>query len=398
VDLDAIDRNLAALRGMVATMSTNLVDLETDAGRTRLDQSPLTGTTATQWSQASSDLAALWQWFTQLNDILAKATELRGTKARLDQGPLAQLDWLVNGPSVELSTANIPVAERGLFGPAETTVRCSPPQLLELMRSAFDHVVAVIRACSQRWSSLDSRLTPLSDQLATAERLAAAAGESHHPELDQARAQLEGLRQAAMCDPLTASEDSVAAVAASLNAVVDDLRQVVQLRENLGARLTEARSLVAELQAATKAATDARVEALAKVAQPAVTDTQPVADSMAAELDRMTAMAARGEWRPAASLLAQWTTRCRDALAAAQRATETNRAPIATRDELRGRLDAYRAKAYRLGRLEDPAVAALYARAKEELFTAPTDLAAAEELVRRYQQALAGPSPREVAT
>ena len=75
-----------------------------------------------------------------------------------------------------------------------------------------------------------------------------------------------------------------------------------------------------------------------------------------------------------------------------------NRAPLATRNELRGRLDAYRAKAYRLGLLENPALAALYARAQEVLFTAPTDLAAADELVRRYQQALAGPTPREVAT
>jgi hypothetical protein len=109
-------------------------------------------------------------------------------------------------------------------------------------------------------------------------------------------------------------------------------------------------------------------------------------------------MSAQGDWRAAGNLLVQWTTRCRDALDEAQRALAANEAPVATRNELRGRLDAYRAKAYRLGLLEDPAVAGLYARAQDALFTAPTDLEKAEQLLRRYQQALTGPASREVTT
>ena len=398
MDLPAIDRNLARLREMVGALSTNLVDLETDAGRTRLDQSPLTGTTAQRWAQARHDLTSLWQWFSQLNDVLEKATTLRGSKPRLDPDPLAKLDWLVNGPSIELSTADIPLAERGLFGPAETTIRCSPPELLDRMRAAFDQVVSVIGTCSQRWSAVDAKLRPLDDQLAEAQRLADAVGERHRPELDRARSQLDGLRRSAMCDPMSTSDTSVDGVAASLASVTADLRRVVQLRDNLSARVGEARDLMTELRATTAAVTDARDTALAKIARPAVIDPRPVADNVERELSRVVTMADQGDWQAAANLLVQWTTRCRDALAEAQRALAANRAPMATRDELRGRLDAYRAKANRLGLLEDPVVAGLHARAKAVLFTAPTDLVTADELVRRYQQALTGQAPREVAT
>ncbi len=398
MQLPAIDSNLARLRETVAAMSTNLVDLEGDASRTRLEQAPLTGMTAQRWAVARRDLAGLWQWFSQLNEVLDQATTLRGTRARLDPEQLTKLDWLVNGPSIELSKTDVPLSQRGLFGPAETTIRCSPPELLDRMRAAFDQVVAVIGACSMQWRAVEDRLNPLDDRLAEAQHLAEALGESPRPDLERARAELARVRQTAMCDPLAASSGSVDALAATLASVADELRRSVQLRDHLGARVDEARALMGRLRETTAAAAAAGAEARAKIAHPAVVDPRPVADNMEEELGRATSMSAQGDWRAAGNLLVHWTTRCRDALADAEGALAANRAPLAVRDELRGRLDAYRAKAYRLGRLEEPAVAALYARAQRLLYTAPTDLAQAEQLVGQYQHALTGPAPREVAT
>jgi hypothetical protein len=398
VNLASIDSTLARLRDAVRAMSTNMVDLETDAGRTRLDQSPLTGATAKKWAEAKSALAWLWQWFTQLNEILDQATTLRGTRPKLDSEVVAQLDRLVNGPSIELSTADVPLSQRGLFGAAETTIRCSPPELLDRMRVAFDQVVAVIGACSQKWNVVDSSLCPLEDQLAEAERLADDLGETHRPELDQVRSQLDRLRQASMCDPLAAPANTVEGVAATLGSATADLRRLHDQRDNLATSLSDAGALMVDLRKTSEAAVAARTEALAKIAHPAVVDAGSVADSVEVELQRVLALSAQGDWRGAGNLLARWNTRCRDALAEAHRALAANRAPLAVRDELRGRLDAYRAKAYRLGRLEDPDVAASYARAQSVLFTAPTDLTDAEQLVRRFQQTLTGSAPREVAT
>ncbi|HEX6345548.1 hypothetical protein [Umezawaea sp.] len=58
------------------------------------------------------------------------------------------------------------------------------------------------------------------------------------------------------------------------------------------------------------------------------------------------------------------------------------------RTELRGRLEAYRAKATRLGHAEDAALAAVHRAAHDVLFTAPCDLPEATRAVGRYQQAV----------
>jgi hypothetical protein len=61
---------------------------------------------------------------------------------------------------------------------------------------------------------------------------------------------------------------------------------------------------------------------------------------------------------------------------------------LSRRDELRGLLDAYQAKAARLGAAEDPHLAARYAQARELLWTAPCDLTAVASAVNGYQHAV----------
>src|SRR5436190_922071 len=67
---------------------------------------------------------------------------------------------------------------------------------------------------------------------------------------------------------------------------------------------------------------------------------------------------------------------------------------LGRRDELRGLLDAYQAKAARLGAAEDIELAAHYRQASDLLWTAPCDLAAATAAVTRYQQAILALSER----
>jgi len=69
-------------------------------------------------------------------------------------------------------------------------------------------------------------------------------------------------------------------------------------------------------------------------------------------------------------------------------------AAMANRDELRGLLGAYKAKAARLGGAEDPGLAERYDQARDLLWTAPCDLAAAAAAVAAYQRAVLGGQPR----
>ena len=65
------------------------------------------------------------------------------------------------------------------------------------------------------------------------------------------------------------------------------------------------------------------------------------------------------------------------------------------RDELRGLLDAYRARAAKLGGAEDSDLDARYDRARDLLWTAPCDLPAAADAVTGYQQAVLSLGARE---
>ena len=61
---------------------------------------------------------------------------------------------------------------------------------------------------------------------------------------------------------------------------------------------------------------------------------------------------------------------------------------IRARDELRGMLTAYQAKAQAVGLAEDVELGELYAAAREELYSAPCDLGRAEQRVLEYQRAI----------
>ena len=73
--------------------------------------------------------------------------------------------------------------------------------------------------------------------------------------------------------------------------------------------------------------------------------------------------------------------------AALREATERYEAPLAELAELRGLLDAYRAKALATG-LSDPGLVAAYAAAREALAERPCDLATARDLVGSYRGAV----------
>ncbi|HEY5019014.1 MAG TPA: hypothetical protein VII59_19780, partial [Streptosporangiaceae bacterium] len=114
-------------------------------------------------------------------------------------------------------------------------------------------------------------------------------------------------------------------------------------------------------------------------------------DMRLAALDKLKAA---GRW---ARLAAELDTIEAEAAAAVQRYRDAERlaaALLGRRDELRGLLGAYQAKAARLGAAEDTELTERYQQARDLLWTAPCDLAAAAAAVTRYQQAILALSGR----
>jgi hypothetical protein len=388
VRLDEIDRTLAGFRHAIDVMTANLFELENDTNRKLLDRAALTGVTAARWTEAGRALSQLWQWFTQFKDVVDRATALRGTRGRINPPELGQLDQLLGGPSVELSAEQIPLSRRGLLGPSETTVRCRPDELLSMMSQAFDLVKGVVAATGEAWRVLLPRLEQDEASLSAIEKLAASFGEVHVPELAGARAQLDDLSTRLANDPLSIDVGVLVPLEASLATTKRDLDELLALRADLAPRLDQARTLLAQLHRTMAEGRAAHDEVVVKIAAPAVPALVAPDPELARRLDRVTELGGRNQWRAARFELAEWTKRAGDMLAQAQRVLAANRAPIDERNELRGRLDAYRAKANRLGRAEDAELTAIYDEAHDALFTAPTDLATAARLVQRYQQAI----------
>ena len=89
-------------------------------------------------------------------------------------------------------------------------------------------------------------------------------------------------------------------------------------------------------------------------------------------------MLAAGRWTRLASELDLLDRELATVTAGFREAERAAVAAMAKRDELRGLLGAYKAKAARLGAAEDADLAERYDRARDLLWTAPCDLAAAE--------------------
>ncbi|MBV9415973.1 MAG: hypothetical protein JO363_13410 [Solirubrobacterales bacterium] len=111
------------------------------------------------------------------------------------------------------------------------------------------------------------------------------------------------------------------------------------------------------------------------------------------ELGQIAAVARAGGWRAAHRRLDRWTADTRALLDDAQRILRPNRAPIEARNQLRALLEAYQVKAGRLGRIEDAELERVFSQAHQALHTAPTDVALAAQLVRRYQELLNATRP-----
>jgi hypothetical protein len=141
--------------------------------------------------------------------------------------------------------------------------------------------------------------------------------------------------------------------------------------------------------AAEQAVAGAYARAAEKIAAPGlppVPAAAAVLRSRAGELERLAADAKWTDLADALDLADQSAHRARDRAGELQGLAD---GLLARRDELRGRLEAYRAKAQAKGFGEHGELTNRYNAARGLLFTAPCDLRGATRAVMAYQQTLA---------
>jgi hypothetical protein len=396
--LEQVDRRLDGLRAASERIGANLLELELDPTRRLLDGVSLDGSSAASWAAASARLLQLWQWHGLLDTHLDRAAKLRGTRTHLRRDQLSGLEELLDGESIAVEIEEVPLARRDLLGPSLRVVHLNADGLLTHMSSAFDEVKVVVASFADAWG-IEPRLRTVAKLVADGSDLAARLDEIEPPELDRDRCRLTSLAQALRTDPLSVSAGEVGRIETSLRKTRADLHDLAEFRSNVDEHLRRAVELLGALANEHRECRAAHHEVSIKIAKPALREPVALGADVTGQVEQAAELAKAGAWSEARRALADWTVQATALLDETKSITRENRAPIGERNQLRGLLDAYRAKAVKHGLAEDPELCRSFARAQNVLFTAPTDLQQARMLVRACQRLLLGDRPgREAAS
>jgi len=408
----------AAVAAAVAerdTIQANLLDLDGSFGKRLLAGAKLTGETRRRWEAATAAMTTLWETFSAYSAVVDRAAGIQAG-ARRSPG-LGELASLLNGPSVRLTRPSSAVARGDLTGTPHTEV--TPAAAVSEMRRAFAEVADVITAAENVWNAIADPLQQVAADLGAARQGADGLAGTALPN--------NGLADTGLADALALAESDLGQLRDVLNsdplalwlggpgaqgglgglgrggdridvARLDRLRQraaaAVARADELAALRQDADRRIAALAVSVSAARDAwqdamvaRERAAAKITT-ALLAAPPEVRGLADRLAALDTLKAAGRWPRLASELdlleeqaAAVAKGCRDA---ERQATEL----LDRRDELRGLLDAYQARAAKLGGAEDSELDARYDRARDLLWTAPCDLPAAADAVAGYQQAV----------
>ena len=381
VNVDPVAGRLQLLEAAMDRISQELLDLDANPTRKLLGAAPLAGETKHRAQRAEQALVVAWDSFRLFKDALDRARSLRGNRA--------ELDHLLRSPSIEIPPTNDPTVppSRSPAPPVRVTVE----QLVTSTEAALRVATEEVRLVEAAWHGLLPRLESASRDLAEVQSLAGVLGGAPDPTVARLRVTIDRLATTVTTDPLAVAEADVIAAERALVDVAGALRQQAVRRDRLGSDLAAAETELSEITQLMADGVRAGDETRAKILAPqgllATLDPACLTETrtgLRPWLDRLLGLAARGEWRASRRGLDDWQVVALRTAEAARQIVTANRSPVAERNELRGRLDAYRAKAGRLGFAEDPSLSAEHAAARDALHVAPADLAKAAVLVSGY--------------
>jgi chromosome segregation ATPase len=373
----------ATASGERDTIQANLLDLDGGFGKQLLAGAQLTGISKRRWDDASAVLAGLWEIFNAYSAVVDRAAQLAA--GRLAQRELAEISELLTGPSVEI--VRIGGARRDITDSGRDKVTLATARAR--MRDAFSVISEVTTGAEQRWSDMAGRLDnaasalngldPMGDQALAAETAAVTA-------------ELSRLRAALNADPFGADLSAADGLRQRCGALAKRAADLAALRTGAAGQIAAIRALADSGRAAQAAAASAYQRAAAKIASvpPVPATAGQRLNDLAPRLAELDGLLAAGRWDRLRSELDLLRTELTAVADQFHQSEQTLVSLLSQRDELRGLLDAYKAKAARLGAAEDPGLGRQYDEVRALLYTAPCDLTAASAAVNSYQQAVNG--------
>ncbi|MEU1531174.1 hypothetical protein [Streptomyces fagopyri] len=410
MDRDEVDRALARLGAEHEAIETSLLALQDHAGRRLLEGAELTGTTKERWSTADASITLLWAYFDAYTDALRSARDIRSRRRWSSREDLVELTELLRGASVTVAgsataTANAPT----LSGAGRLSEQFSLAALVERMNALYASSLDMVVTADAVWSALPARIDLLAAELQRTRQLAHSVGvrPGEHPsgdDLERITRTLTTLRERVVSDPLAfwaPAQGSSAPgggrpdtkaydrEARALEDVRREIDAVLTVRQDAETRLVRLRDLLSRADRTLAEARSARGEVLAKIAASEVPAVSGPPTALQEQLATAAEYRRHAQWHRLSPLLEALEEKAEDELLRARESLTAVTAPLAIRAELRGRLDAYKAKVARHGLAEDPFLIERYDVARRMLWSAPCDLRVAEDAVLRYQHAAA---------
>jgi hypothetical protein len=399
------DRALTRLLTEHDMVESTLLALQDHAGRRLLEGAELDGVTARRWARAEEVITRLWTCFDLYTGTLRAARAVRERRRLPGRDDLVELTELLCG------TLTVPGEVPGDGSAADAapppTEELTLPQVVSRMNSWYARALDVVAAADTVWSALPARIDLLAEELRRVRSLARSVGvrPGEHPsgdDLERITAELTSLRAEVVRDPLafwTPAGGSSApgggrpdttrydAAARALEDVRREIEAVLGVRQDAEQRLMRLRDVLSRADRTLSEARAARGEVLAKIAASEVPAVSGPPTALHEQLVRAAEYRRHAQWHRLSPLLDSLEERAEDELERARASLSAVTAPLAVRAQLRGQLDACRARVARDGMAQDPVLAERYDAARRILWSAPCDLRAAEDALLRYRQA-----------
>lgn len=390
ISRDDADRALTGLGAAHDRIAAAMYAVDVHPGLEALRAGGLTGQTESRWQVLRPEVDLLWAYFAALGDALERARQLRG-RPRMDDDAWNELTRLLGEPVVPLGPDGMPV---------EATVpavsRLSIGELAQRLEQRSATVLAHLSEVDAARTAVTSAVARAAEAVEAAATLAVQLGETGLAE--ELRTALAEVPRDDLADPLSAAPAGrlSGAVQTRLDRLRDkagearrSLDEVATLRNGYPDRRASLASALDEVAAAEEAVARAHRRVTEKIADPGLGDVPAAIGVLRARLTELDQLAHDGQWRKLADQMSIVESSARRARDRARELAELAEGLLGRRDELRGRLEAYRAKVAARGLAEDEDLSVRYTEAHALLFTAPCDLRAATRAVYAYQQALA---------
>jgi hypothetical protein len=399
VNVEQIDRLLAQWKQNLDRISQNLIDLHGLPTYQQLTAIPsdveLTGKTQAKVVPALSAMNDLFQNFDLLVKTIDRAAILRKQVSKFfsssAESQLREIEYLLTGNSIQFGEQQIPLAQRDLLSAAQTQTAIAPAELLKIMTAAFQVAKDVVVEVETVRSHLAAQLTQVQTEMRSIQTLADSLGVRTSNELAVAQQNLLGFGDRIICDPLGVSDEFEREIEPIIIRARQYLEEIARQKASVKQELSQAHQLLQNLIHLNQQHQTIFAEYQEKITE-AATRSQPLADEQIEALNqwiaRLEIKFKEGIFQPVKIGLQNWRVKMQENLSAQQQACTDTQIALEMRQELRGRLQALQAKALAKGMAENEQLSQIAQQAKQLLYTRPTPLEQAIQLVSEYEKLL----------